>query len=156
LARIRVYEAPSIFSASPQSAKETPEQSDVVLDGPRRLESPTPRASRRRAARLENGMKLTPGTRLKSAACDTEAVVVRVPSEGEITCGGAPMIPFAEAKPEGVALDASAAGGTLMGKRYHDQASGLEMLCTKPGKGGLAIDGRPLELREAKQLPSSD
>ena len=101
-------------------------------------------------------MKLTPGTRLKSAACDTEAVVVRVPSEGAITCGGAPMVPFAEAKPAGVSLDSAASGGTLMGKRYHDEQTGLEMLCTKPGKGSLAIDGRPLQLREAKQLPSSD
>ena len=99
-------------------------------------------------------MKLTPGTRLKSAVC--EAVVVRLPAAGEISCGGAPMIPVAEVKPNDAALDPAWAGGSQIGKRYRDEDSGLEMLCTKAGQGTLAIDGRALELRDAKKLPSSD
>lgn len=101
-------------------------------------------------------MKLTPGTRLKSAVCDTEAVIVRVPADGAIQCGGTAMIAFADAKPDDGAVDPAFAGGSAIGKRYADAASGLEMLCTKAGAGTLAIDGRALELREAKQLPSSD
>ncbi|MFD2136304.1 hypothetical protein ACFSLT_16330 [Novosphingobium resinovorum] len=38
---------------------------------------------------------MKPGTRLKSAACDTEVMVIRA-AEGQIECGGAPM---GEAKP---------------------------------------------------------
>ncbi|MEH3158536.1 MAG: hypothetical protein PGN08_06095 [Sphingomonas taxi] len=99
---------------------------------------------------------MTPGTRLKSAVCDTEAVVVRVPSDGVVQCGGAAMIAHGDVKPNDGAPDPGFASGSAIGKRYHDAASGLEMLCTKTGAGTLAIDGRPLALREAKQLPSSD
>jgi hypothetical protein len=101
-------------------------------------------------------MKLTPGTRLKSAVCNTEVVVVRVPAAGTITCGGAAMVPIADERPDNAVIDPDSAGGSLIGKRYFDGASGLEMLCTKAGVGSLAIDGRALELREAKPLPSSD
>ena len=37
-----------------------------------------------------------------------------------------------------------------------DEASGVEILCVKPGAGSLAVDGRLLELKTAKALPSSD
>jgi hypothetical protein len=47
-------------------------------------------------------------------------------------------------------------GGTLLGKRYVDEATGLEVLCTKPGAGGLAVDGRPLGVKAPKALPASD
>lgn len=96
------------------------------------------------------------GARLKSAVDATEGVVVRLPSSGVIACGGVAMIPFADARPESGAVDPAFAGGSVMGKRYFDEASGLEMLCTKGGDGALSIDGRPLALREAKALPSSD
>jgi hypothetical protein len=101
-------------------------------------------------------MKLTPGTRLRSAVCGTEGVVVRVPGEGVPACCGVAMLPIAEARPEGAAPDPAFAGGSQVGKRYYDEQSGLEMLCTKPGAGTLSIGGRPLQLRETKQLPSSD
>jgi len=32
----------------------------------------------------------------------------------------------------------------------------LEVLCTKAGAGALAANGRPLELKSPKPLPSSD
>ncbi len=53
-------------------------------------------------------------------------------------------------------MDEGHDGGTLLGKRYSDEASGVEILCVKPGAGSLGIDGRLLELKTAKALPSSD
>jgi hypothetical protein len=47
-------------------------------------------------------------------------------------------------------------GGTLLGKRYGDDASGLELLCTKGGTGALSYDGQALVIRAVKALPSSD
>ncbi|MDE2301316.1 MAG: hypothetical protein KGK11_02035 [Sphingomonadales bacterium] len=96
---------------------------------------------------------MKPGTRLKSAACDTEVMVIRA-GTGTIECGGAPM---AEAKPAQAApLDTDFAGGTLMGKRYVDAANSFELLCVKPGKGSLAVDGVKLATKDAKPLPASD
>ena len=43
-----------------------------------------------------------------------------------------------------------------MGKRYVDPDEKFELLCTKPGKGSLVLDGTPLDVKQAKQLPSSD
>ena len=96
---------------------------------------------------------MKPGTRLKSAVCDTEVMVIRA-GAGTIECGGAPM---AEAKPETIgAIDAAHATGTLMGKRYVDGAATFELLCVKPGKGSLSVDGASLIIKEAKPLPASD
>jgi hypothetical protein len=96
---------------------------------------------------------MKPGTRLKSAACDTEVMVIRC-GDGVIQCGGAPM---GEAKPaEAAALSADFSGGTLMGKRYVDAAGAYELLCVKPGKGSLAVDGEVLVTKDAKPLPASD
>ena len=96
---------------------------------------------------------MKPGTRLKSAACDTEVMVIRC-GEGTITCGGAPM---GEARPaEPAPLSADFSGGTLMGKRYVDAAATFELLCVKPGKGSLAVDGTVLVTKDAKPLPASD
>ena len=104
-------------------------------------------------------MDLTPGTKLASTVCGTEVIVVRPPSEAvEVACGGAPMVPSDQAPAEGDrgAVDGGFAEGTLLGKRYLHEASGLELLCTKPGDGSLAVDGTALPLKEAKPLPSSD
>ena len=54
------------------------------------------------------------------------------------------------------ALDPAQAGGTLIGKRYVNADESIEILCTKGGKGSLMLDGVPLEVKQAKQLPSSD
>jgi hypothetical protein len=96
---------------------------------------------------------MKPGTRLKSAACDTEVMVIRC-GTGKIECGGAPM---GEAKPaDAAALNADFAAGTLMGKRYVDAAAAFELLCVKPGKGSLSVDGTLLVTKDAKPLPASD
>ena len=42
--------------------------------------------------------------------------------------------------------DPSQLSGTQMGKRYADEQAGLELLCTKPGKGTIAVNGVPLPL----------
>ncbi|HEV7864070.1 MAG TPA: hypothetical protein VGR20_15265 [Acidimicrobiia bacterium] len=55
-----------------------------------------------------------------------------------------------------VAIEAGHDGPTLLGKRYADEALGLELLCTKAGAGGLFVNGAPLGRKEAKPLPSSD
>ena len=100
---------------------------------------------------------LKPGTRLRSAVCDTEVMVIAAPTTGiELRCGGAPMIDIAESPPPGASCHPDAKGGTAMGKRYVDEAGDLELLCTKPGEGSLTIAGTPLTVKGAKPLPSSD
>ncbi|VWX54098.1 hypothetical protein [Novosphingobium sp. 9U] len=96
---------------------------------------------------------MKPGTRLKSQADDTEVMVIRT-GGGTIECGGAPM---AEGKPaELLPLAADFSAGTLMGKRYVDADGAYELLCVKPGKGSLSVDGIALVTKDAKPLPASD
>ncbi|HSV80225.1 MAG TPA: hypothetical protein VLK85_13620 [Ramlibacter sp.] len=99
-------------------------------------------------------MILKPGSRWLSSVSNTEIAIVRPPKTAVvITCGGGEMLPVGSARPEPAA---QAPGTTLLGKRYSDAASGLEVLCTKGGAGVLAADGRELQIKEAKALPSSD
>jgi hypothetical protein len=102
-------------------------------------------------------MALKPGQKLRSAVSEAQVVVVKAPStDVEITCGGAPLVEDGQEPPPGAALDASAGDGPLLGKRYADEESGLELLCTRAGDGALAVDGRVLAVKGAKPLPSSD
>ncbi|MCC7077170.1 MAG: hypothetical protein IT198_08600 [Acidimicrobiia bacterium] len=97
------------------------------------------------------------GARLRSAVCSTEVMVVAAPDRPvELTCGGVPMIDMDGTPPAGVELSGEAAAGSLMGKRYTNDAADIEVLCTKPGDGSLGLDGEILEVKEAKTLPSSD
>ncbi len=99
---------------------------------------------------------LKSGVRLKSAVCDTEVMVTKAAAdEIQLTCGGAEMIEMSAAKAGG-APDAAHAAGTLVGKRYVDEGDRFELLCTKGGKGNLAINGVALQVKQAKALPSSD
>jgi hypothetical protein len=96
---------------------------------------------------------MKPGTKLKSAVCDTEVMVIRGADE-IVDCGGSPM---AEERPaERKAIDPAFAGGTKIGKRYVNAAGTVELLCVKPGQGSLSIKAVALQLKEAKPLPSSD
>lgn len=102
-------------------------------------------------------MGLKPGQKLRSAVCDAQVVVVRAPAtEVAITCGGAPLLEEGQEATGDVVLDAAAGDGPLLGKRYADEETGLELLCTRAGAGALAVDGRVLPLKGAKPLPSSD
>jgi hypothetical protein len=102
-------------------------------------------------------VELKPGSRWRSAVCDAEMVVVRPPKTGaSLECGGQPVISHGQARLEGGAPAATHSGGVLAGKRYTDPETGIEILCTKAGKGSLSIDGRAIAAAEAKKLPSSD
>ena len=96
---------------------------------------------------------MKPGSKLKSQVCDTEVMVIRS-GAGQIECGGAAM---QTDKPATLGSPAEGfAAGTLMGKRYVDAAGSFELLCVKPGKGSLAVDGAILTVKDAKPLPASD
>ncbi len=100
--------------------------------------------------------QLKAGTRIQSAVCKTEVMVIAAPDgDVDVRCGGAAMIEISADKPGGD-VDASAAGGTAIGKRYVNEAGDLELLCTKPGDGSLAVGDAAMVLKEAKPLPSSD
>ena len=102
-------------------------------------------------------MKLRPGQKLQSAVGEAQVVVVRAPStEVELACGGAPLLEDGQEPAGDAALDEALGDGPLLGKRYADEELGLELLCTRPGKGALSVDGRPLLVKGAKPLPSSD
>ncbi len=102
-------------------------------------------------------MELKPGSRWKSAVCDTEVVVVRS-AAGDIAleCGGHPMVAHSAAKPDGLTISAEHSGGTAAGKRFADEVTGIEVLATKAGAGSLSIGGREIGAKEAKKLPASD
>lgn len=98
-----------------------------------------------------------PGTRMRSAVCATEVVVIAAPAEDIVlSCGGTPLLAEGETAPSGVTLDAAAGEGTQLGKRYTNASGSLELLCVKRGEGGLACSGVALQIKGAKPLPSSD
>lgn len=100
---------------------------------------------------------LKAGTRAKCAVCDTEVMVVRsAPTGMQVTCGGVELIPMDGAKSPGAHAEAAAGQAALVGKRYMNAADTVELLCTKGGKGLLAIGGEPLAVKQTKPLPSSD
>ena len=101
-------------------------------------------------------MELKAGTRIRSAVCATELMVIQC-SDGDLDlrCGGAPILPLGD-DPTGGNLDPGHKDGTQIGKRYVNEAGDLELLCTKPGEGSLAVGDAKLALKEAKPLPSSD
>jgi hypothetical protein len=96
---------------------------------------------------------MKPGTKLKSAVCDTEVMVVRA-ADAVIECGGLPM---AEERPaERKPVNPAFAEGTKIGKRYVNAAGTIELLCVKAGQGSLSIAGDALKTKDAKPLPASD
>ncbi len=107
-----------------------------------------------RAASRGRKIMIKNGTRLTSQVCDTQVIVVRsADSLDDLRCGGVPMVPIGgERSGE---LDPAFSDGTVMGKRYVDEA-GAEVLVTKPGAGSLSIGATALALKEVKPLPASD
>jgi hypothetical protein len=102
-------------------------------------------------------MQLTVGTRLKSVTDETQVIVVKAPAgEVEVTCGGHALVPLDAETEAGQSIQPGHDGGTQLGKRYADDDTGIELLCTKAGRGGLFLNGEPLAVKEAKPLPSSD
>jgi hypothetical protein len=102
-------------------------------------------------------MELKAGTKLHSAVCDTQVIVVKAPSVPvELGCGGAPLLTDGEEAPAGAVLDPSVGDAALLGKRYADDEVGLELLCSKAGGGALTCNGSVIPVKGAKPLPSSD
>ncbi|MCW0216466.1 MAG: hypothetical protein OJJ54_24215 [Pseudonocardia sp.] len=99
---------------------------------------------------------IKPGTRLWSTTCSTAVVVVR-PPKGDValTCGDAPMAE-SEQPAQGGTPKTEEDGGTLLGKRYSDADSGVEVMCTRAGDNAIAADGRVLLMAGARALPASD
>jgi len=100
-------------------------------------------------------MQLRPGLRLNSAVSGAQVIVVRAPKgDVDVRCGGRPMV-TGDPPPtdETCAADGEA---LLIGKRYSDSSGALELLCTKPGAGGLSVGDEPLVIKAAKPLPASD
>lgn len=98
---------------------------------------------------------LKPGLKLKSAVCDAEVMIIKTAGSESLTCGGAPMLE-SKAAANGVEADAAQMSGCQIGKRYVNGDGTLEVLCVKPGEGSLGADGEPLQVKDAKKLPSSD
>ncbi|WP_035855736.1 hypothetical protein [Cryptosporangium arvum] len=94
------------------------------------------------------------GSRWTSVTGSTEVLVVRPPKQAvAVFCGGAPMVPAGSVATEGAAPGADP---LLLGKRYTDAESGLQLLCTRGGPGPVEVDGRPVTRQDAKPLPASD
>ncbi|MGX1809165.1 hypothetical protein ACWIGI_25880 [Nocardia sp. NPDC055321] len=99
---------------------------------------------------------ITSGTRLESQVCDTQVIVIKATGAiDDLWCGGAPMVVLGEDKDADTHIDPAFAAGNAVGKRYV-HTTGAEILVTKAGAGTLAVDAVPLDLKQAKQLPSSD
>lgn len=102
-------------------------------------------------------MEIKPGSRWKSAVCEAQMVVVRPPkTAGELQCGGVVVLELTDAASPSGDVSSDHNGGVLVGKRYADADSGIEVLGAKAGKGSLGFDGRALVLKDAKPLPASD
>jgi hypothetical protein len=96
------------------------------------------------------------GTKLRSAVCESEVIVIRG-SDVVVECGGSPMMEQLERRPaQHDSLNAAFAQGTKIGKRYVDAGDSVELLCVKAGQGSLSIGGVALQLKDAKPLPASD
>lgn len=103
-------------------------------------------------------MELKAGTKLKSATCTTEAMVVKAPAgDLDLRCGGEPMLLPDQADLAGTKeLDPAFSTGTQLGKRYATASGDLEILVTKAGGGTISLAGEPLPIKTAKALPASD
>lgn len=104
-----------------------------------------------------SGVAVKAGARLKSAVSETQIMVLRAPApELDLRCGGHPMLPVAGEAAPAAAMDPDFAGECLTGKRYVDDGETMEFLCTKGGAGALSVGATKLQIKQAKQLPSSD
>lgn len=101
-------------------------------------------------------MEIRPGLRLRSTTDDTEVVVVRGSGDVELTCGGESMEDARSPSGTASAPAAGQDGGSLLGKRYEDPETGVEVLCVKGGVASIAVAGRLLEVKSTKPLPASD
>ncbi|MCB1691657.1 MAG: hypothetical protein KDI19_02770 [Pseudomonadales bacterium] len=95
---------------------------------------------------------MKPGTRLKSAVCDAEVMVIKATAGDDLTCGGVAM----SESPEKGEANPEHMHGCVIGKRYVDEAGTVEVLCVKSGEGSIYYNGNELMTKDTKKLPSSD
>ncbi|HEX3651013.1 MAG TPA: hypothetical protein VHV49_21525 [Pseudonocardiaceae bacterium] len=93
------------------------------------------------------------GARLGCAECGASVVVVAWGEPADITCDGGPLAPAATVT--GPRAPAST-GGISLGKRYVDEAHGVELLAVRAGRGTLCSAGVPMPIKVPKPLPTSD
>jgi hypothetical protein len=102
-------------------------------------------------------MDMKPGSRWKAHTAGPEFVVVRPPKQqGEVRCGGHQLVPVGASGVSALAPEEGLADPVMVGKRYFDETSELELLASKAGTGTLTIDGRVMAPKAAKALPASD
>lgn len=101
---------------------------------------------------------MKPGQQLESIICNTKVVVVRAAAGSTLVeCGGHPMRVKGEPGPGASGeIPAGLRHGSTLGKRYVDEAVGLELLCVAAGEGSLTCNGTQMVVQGAKPLPSSD
>jgi hypothetical protein len=113
-----------------------------------------------RVAKAKGGrpMNPRPGQALVSPVDTTTVIVIRAPDhEINLTCAGVAMWdPMGGGDAPGVTTDPAQLTGSVMGKRYANEEFGIELLCTKPGHGTIAVNGMALTQRTPKRLPASD
>jgi hypothetical protein len=82
-------------------------------------------------------------------------MIVTKGGPGTLSDGEVPLIRQGsdEAFPEGATAGATP---VQLGKRYKSADGAVEVLINKPGTCDLRYEGAPMELKEAKPLPSSD
>ncbi len=95
---------------------------------------------------------LKPGTRLKSAVCDAEVMIIKIGESEDLTCGGQPM----GENPGKADGNPDQMHECLIGKRYVNADDSIEVLCIKSGGGSLYYNGEELMTKDTKKLPSSD
>jgi len=81
-------------------------------------------------------------------------LIVTKGGPGTLSDGDTPLL----LKDAGAFPGGTAAGKTpvQLGKRYKSADAAVEVLINKPGTCDLCYDGKPMELKEAKPVPSSD
>jgi hypothetical protein len=81
-------------------------------------------------------------------------LIVTKGGPGTLSDGDVPL----QLKDAGAFAPGTAAGNGMLqlGKRYKSADGAVEVLVNKPGACDLRYEGQPMELKEAKPLPSSD
>ena len=95
---------------------------------------------------------LKPGTRLKSAVCEAEFMIIKAADSDELTCGGIALDESSD-RVEGVS---DKMDGCVIGKRYINASESIEVLCVKTGEGSLYCNDEELMTKDTKKLTSSD
>jgi hypothetical protein len=99
---------------------------------------------------------LKPGLRLRAPSSTAEVIVVRIPTGPvELAIDDVALTDEPTEPPAGVP-ESTGPAAIELGKRYVDDATGIELLCARAGTGTLSCNGNVMVLRSAKPLPSSD